>query len=352
MESQCVQRIHAFMLSGLTSMPARGGASGWEVGWVQGDLQGSISVARQRSTHQPAIHPQQNAAARTAATDEKRRPNPPHLNSSPPDTTTPMSSTMFMMSDAVPAEELPTVTARDMAPIAAGGGVGEAPEGGGRSAGRQGGGFAETQPSGNSMKGGFATGALEPGFNWRVHVWVWRHGTPPAAKVDTTNRKVATTAELDCRPICRMGGSSRGRQLRVGLSMSRGPGRVWRGQAKPTPTMPYARPALWHAAQHSQGPGKERRAHHRVEGCREDEDGDDAQQQGVQHHLCQQVGGGPVVAACAGRGAQQGSAVGKAAGAAPCFARRWVLHMPGCLQACACVCTPAHCQPPPQLAAC
>lgn len=64
MESQCVQRIHAFMLSGLTSMPARGGVGGWEVGWVQGDLQGSISVARQRSTHQPPVHSRMQQHAR------------------------------------------------------------------------------------------------------------------------------------------------------------------------------------------------------------------------------------------------------------------------------------------------
>lgn len=111
-------------------------------GWVLGNLQGSVSVARQRSTHQPA-RPQQNPAARTTTGGGAARR--PRLSSSPPDTTTPMSSTMFMMSDAVPAEELPTVTASDMAPMAAGGGFGVAAEGGGRSAGRQGGGFDKSQ---------------------------------------------------------------------------------------------------------------------------------------------------------------------------------------------------------------
>lgn len=64
---------------------------------------------------------------------------------------------MFMMSDAVPAEELPTVTASDMAPMAAGGGFGVVAEGRERSARRQGWGFDKTQ---RQQEG------------WRARIWV------------------------------------------------------------------------------------------------------------------------------------------------------------------------------------
>ncbi len=107
---------------------------------------------------------------------------------------------MFMMSEAVPAEELATVTARDMAPMAAVWKVGRHCSGLSQQNGRPKRSCkAGAQPAGGRQRKA-ASGA---GGRAEKQAALVKISVSPAAKVETTKRKVATTAELDCRPICK-----------------------------------------------------------------------------------------------------------------------------------------------------